>query len=369
MTRPGTSAGRAARAGIAAVAIVALALPAHADPTRLVTEPAGWRRDPEQATALAQRFAAAGHLGARASVIAAEAYVADKPGVALFVTRATATLPAGSGAAARAARAARAALDELRASSARATLTGGAAQERGWQERVEADARQVTATLSWADARSHAVEAARVVVARDGTRIVAVTGECIASDAADAALIAACQVALATLDPGVAASSRVALTLAAEVAGDAPEGEGERDGRDEIAAAAAAGRPDPSSPPAREPARLGDGSKFTVAPLPPMTIPLARPEPDRRPMLVGAGVIVLALVFWWNRRQRDRFEDEERGPRVPRRRVRPADEDADDLHAAARGEDPEANDPPEADDPPEAHDRPATPATQDRQDP
>src|SRR5689334_455674 len=64
--------------------------PALAEPTRLVTPPAGWRADPEQASALAQRFAATSHLGGLPAVTAAEAYVADRPGAALFATRATA---------------------------------------------------------------------------------------------------------------------------------------------------------------------------------------------------------------------------------------------------------------------------------------
>jgi hypothetical protein len=121
----------------------------------------------------------------------------------------------------------------------------------------------------------------------------------------------------------------------------------------------------PTSPePPREPARFDDGSKIA---LPSMTIPLDRPSPsrpeaDRRPMLLGAGVIVLALMFWWNRRRRDRFEREDRGASA--RHVQPTshdtDEDADDLHAAARGEATNTRGTPDAQ---------GTPATEDRQDP
>jgi hypothetical protein len=322
-TRAGVIAGLTAWAGLAAVAPIAVA-----DPTRLITQPARWRADPEQATALAQRFAATGHFGALRTVTAAEAYVAERPGVALFVTRATAVL---SDPPAQAARVTRAALDELRASSRRAALTGGAAQERDWQERVEADARQVTATLTWSDTASHTVDTARIVVASDGTRIVAVTGECLAGEAADATLVAACRTALATLDPGVAASSRTAPALAPEALATAPD-TAPNTAPDTMAVPASA-----SAPP-REPARLDDGSKIVM---PPTAIPLDRPDADRRPVFVGAGVIVLALVFWWNRRQRDLFEQEDRGERsLPRRPRRRTDEDADDLHAAARGEDP-----------------------------
>jgi len=330
--------------------VVGPAAPVFADPTRLVTEPAGWRADPEQASALAQRFAATGHLGGLPSVTAAEAYVAPRPGVALFATRATATL---SDEPTQAARAARVALDELRASAVRTSLSGGTAQDSAWKERVDPDARQVTATLTWNDITSHTLETARVVVASDGKRIVAVTGECLSGDAADPALVAACQAALATLDPGVAAASRVALALAPDVAlavpGEPPPSTGGT----------------PSSPdPRNEPARLDDGSKFT---LPPMTIPVDRPATDRRPVYVGAGVVLLALGLWWNRRQRARFEEEDRGDRPrPRRRPRNTDDDADDLRAAARGETPDSQDTP-AQEAKQAE--PNTDAKQDRPDP
>jgi hypothetical protein len=313
-------AGLAGLTGLAALDIA----PALADPTQLVVAPAGWRSDPEQATALAQRFAATSHFGGLPAVTAAEAYVAGEPGAALFVTRATATLPERPAPDEQAARVTRAALDELRASSRRASLTGGAADERAWQERVEADPRQVTATLAWTDTTSHTVEAARVVVASDGKRIVAVTGECLAGDAADRGL-AACRAALATLDPGVAPASRVVLALT-PASDTAP-----------VAGAAAATAAATQAPP-RESARLDDGSKVM---LPPTTIPLDPPPTDRRPVYLGAGIIVLAAMFWWNRRRRDKFEREDRGHRGRPPASRNADADADDLHAAARGDGPD----------------------------
>jgi hypothetical protein len=90
--------------------------------------------------------------------------------------------------------------------------------------------------------------------------------------------------------------------------------------------------------------------------LPPLVIPQDPAAADRRPIYVGAGLVVLAAVFRWNRRRRERFEREDGAPVRTRRERRPArDEDADDLHAAARGEPPEphgAYDPPET---PERH--------------
>jgi hypothetical protein len=93
--------------------------------------------------------------------------------------------------------------------------------------------------------------------------------------------------------------------------------------------------------PSLELPRLDDRRRVA---LPPMVIPQDPPGPDRRPVYIGAGLIVLGAAFWWNRRQRDRFEREDgRGPpaRAAAVRRRDRDDDADDLHAAARGDAPE----------------------------
>jgi len=103
------------------------------------------------------------------------------------------------------------------------------------------------------------------------------------------------------------------------------------------------------------PSRLDDGARVR---LPPMVIRQAPPTTDHRPAYIGGGLILLAAVFWWNRRRRDRFDREDGAlpPRTrrPRRRDagearadREAEADADDLHAAARGDLPTPADPPE----------------------
>jgi hypothetical protein len=97
--------------------------------------------------------------------------------------------------------------------------------------------------------------------------------------------------------------------------------------------------------------------------VPPMTI---TPDPrgnDRRTAYVGAGVVVLAAMFWWNRRRRDRFEREDRGA-PPRPAMR--DDDADELHAAARSEAPDAPDAPDRPRKPDSGDRPDRPDRRDR---
>jgi len=336
-----------AAAAVAAAALVASVEPARAQPTQLVTPPAGWRADSEHASTLAQRFAATTHFGGLPAEIAAEAYVADRPGAALFATRAAATLPAPADEA-QAGRAARAALDGLRASSRRAALAGGAAEERSWQEHSERKSRQVTATLAWHDPASHTAEEARVVVASDGKRIVAVTGECVVADAVDAKRVAACRASLATLSTGIDAAQRVPIALAAAPSVDASPSPS-RAG----SASAPSGDASPSPSRAGSASASGAQSTMSAAPgeralsdervrLPPMTIPHDARSNDRRTAYVGAGVVVLAVMFWWNRRRRDRFEREDRGA-PPRAAAR--DDDADDLHAAARSEPPDRRDP------------------------
>lgn len=345
---------------LTAIAQAALVLavaggPALAAPGSLVTAPAGWRPDPEQEAELARRFAAVEHFGGLAATTAAEVHVPPRSSVALCATRATAAVsdPAAV------ARAARAALDELRATPRRASLIGTTAEELAWQERVEPDARQVTAILHWREPVGHTVGNARIVVVSDGRRIAAVTGECLAGGGADLGASNACIQQLASLDPGIPAADRVALAPAppAEAASAPADGAAAPPARRAAAESPATMAPAPDSLPPPPP-RIDDGTKVV---LPPMVIPQDRPAPDRRPTYLGAGLIVLAVVFWWNRRRRDRFERSETGdgedgiePRSGARRRDAEDADAEDLHAAARGDGPvpAPPDPPAPDSPP-----------------
>jgi len=73
-----------------------------------------------------------------------------------------------------------------------------------------------------------------------------------------------------------------------------------------------------------EPAQLDERPRLTIA-------QEARGS-DRHTAYLGAAVVVLGVMVWWNRRRRDRFEREDRGA-VAAHRDR--DDDADELHAAA----------------------------------
>jgi hypothetical protein len=110
--------------------------------------------------------------------------------------------------------------------------------------------------------------------------------------------------------------------------------------------APAAAEPASMSAPPRELSGMDDRERVR---LPPMTVPVEPPPRDRRPFYVGLGLVVMATAFWWNRRQRDRFErEDDRARRPARTRARPRrealDEDAEDLHAAARGGTPDPPD-------------------------
>ena len=86
-------------------------------------------------------------------------------------------------------------------------------------------------------------------------------------------------------------------------------------------------QPVAEAPPSRPAPTMSDGSRV---PMPPITVPADKPATDRRAIYVGAGLVVLAALFWRNRRHRDRLDHTGAARR---------DDDADDLHAAAKGDD------------------------------
>jgi len=239
--------------------LAALAAAAHADP---VKPPAGWQLDETASAGLTAKANQMPHFGGVAAVAQAQVYMPAAPGVALFVTSV-------AGKTAEREAAARVAVDELHASSQRAALAGGSGiAEDHWDEKVAGN--QVTASLAWRDPAGTATTA-RLVVAADAEHVVAITGECVAGEGADARLVDACKAALATLDPGL--DKRVPLALA-------PPGT----------------RPTP-------PAGAEPGAQ-PHSPLPPIAVRQEDRSPDRRPVYVGAAIVVLAAAFWWLRRRK-----------------------------------------------------------------
>jgi hypothetical protein len=269
--------------------VLLLATAAHASPTPIITPPAGWTTDPEQAAAIMGHTTAGAHP-------AVEVYVPRQPGVALIASRFSAPPnPA----------AARTAIDDMYGAADRAKIinTNVAVLERA--DHYDADKRQVVATQS---VKADTTTISRLVIAMDATHATAALGECVIRDDAPALLVEACKTALVSLDPDIA--NRVAIVLPASTA-----------------VVLEAPTVHPPAPPA---ATMSDGSRV---PMPPIVVPADKPTSDRRPVYVGAGLVVLAAIFWWNRRQREKYQ-----PEQPARRGR--DDDADDLHAAAtKGDD------------------------------
>jgi hypothetical protein len=158
-----------------------------------------------------------------------------------------------------------------------------------------------------------------VAIAADSGRIVAMTGECVLANDIAPEIAKACEQSLQTIVPDIALAQRVPLAIV----GNAP----------------VPATPDPvpagSAVPSTGPS-MGDASK--LPPLPPMPVaPTKAPqrESDRRPVYLGIGLVVLAIIFYLNRRRRERFERED--ARAFTRTQRPVDhhDDAADLDGAS----------------------------------
>lgn len=239
----------------------------------LVDPPPGWQADVAQATQLAEKANAVSHFGAERSLAVVEVYMTPTPlPGALFVTAIAAKVTSDREVAARMA------VDELHATTQRASLAGTGIVEEGWQERVDAAAKQIEATLQWRDTVAGHVTKARLVIAADGENMIALTGECVAATEAQ---LKPCEAALATLDPGIALDKRVVLALA-------PAG---------------AQRAVPDKPTSTRDETIRDGSRM---PMPPITLPQETRATDRRPVYVGAGIVLLAAAFYWSQRRKQK---------------------------------------------------------------
>jgi hypothetical protein len=249
---------------------------AYADP--LVTPPAGWKQDPQQANALAAKTNEVSHFGGLRSLATSDVYVAPEGGAALIVTAV-----AGKVASADRDAAARIAIDELNEATKRAVLAGSGAAGvtvDSSASNVVADQKAVRGDLQWTDKSSGTQTHAVILIVADDENIVAITGECVGQTGA---VPAACIGALATLNPGISLDKRQPISLAAP--GTAL-----------------------TSPGLERVTQMPTMTDGTHTPLPPMTVPTEKPATDRRPVYVGLGIVLLAAAFWWNQRRRAKFE-------------------------------------------------------------
>lgn len=308
------------------LAALLLSSAAYAAP---ITPPAGWTVDPALAAPPSTT-----RFGGAQTKVTVYAYRAPSPGAVLYVSRAEAEV-----AAADRDRLATAELDEPRNALRRA---GSGAKAEQDAQQFDAAAKQLVADVRWRDASVE--DATRVLVAGDDKRLVAVTGQCVLGIDVAPALATACKDALATLDTEVPPASRVALAIVSRGDGGREE-EGGGGGAADIARGERNDGVQPEPPPKPTIDTIGDGGNVT---LPAIRVDAPAPEPDRRPVYLGAGLVVLAAIFWWNRKRREKFEadhPQEMPDRVPRatakapRADKSRDEDADALHSAAEQSD------------------------------
>jgi hypothetical protein len=243
--------------------LVLLALAGSASASPLVKPPAGWTGGPND-----ELMHAAGlesHFGEGHGIIEAERYDAPKPGVVLYVTRIAANTTAIGPAAA-------AELDHLRPSNAPNAPVEQTVSDHATIAKVE-----------WRDDKSGIRGTTRMVIAATKDKVSAVKGECMASTDAPADVVTACEHALASLDPGIDLAARVEIPASSTST---------------------------STSTSTNSSMMSDGSKI---PMPPIVIKQDEPATDRRPFFVGAGIVALAAVFWWNRKRRQRYEAEAKG--------------------------------------------------------
>ena len=271
-------------------------------PVARMQAPAGWNEDARTAVRVEETLAVPGAVFPGATALAdAQAWTSSPPGAALIATQATTTtLPADPAAAATAA------LNDLRAG---ADAVDGSKVTR-WDVKFDSAGKVNEATLEWSEPAIGTTTLARALVYRAGGALVRIGGECILGPDGAAAR-ASCEAALASIAPTAASFELIAAAPTAPTVGEVPPS------------------PHPSSGSDAPGIRPLDGelpSTIAVRPGPKQT--------DRRPFYVGAGVVLLAVVFWWNRRERDKREAADRAEqeRTARRdrKSRKDDEAGDD---------------------------------------
>jgi hypothetical protein len=245
---------------------MALGTRAFAEP--IVAPPAGWHGGPN--AELAAQSTARPHFGTSGAAVLAERYDAPTPGIVLFAVRTSA--PTTNAAAAAAAE-----LAALRDH-------GPNVQVVETREHVDDASKSVEAIVDWRDVSTKTTDATRTILVATRDRITSITGECLAASDTAPALIDACKAALQTLRVDVDAAARIAFAPGPSV----PTATDNAPGMSTVPTNAPSGRPT----------------------IPPIAVPQDDPPWDKRPLIVGAGLVVLAGVFWWNRKRRRRFAAE-----------------------------------------------------------
>lgn len=273
----------------------------------VVKAPAGWTADQQAAISMAKQIGPLSHFAGSPSLVTATVYRAPTGG-SLFITKLGTQK-----------------IDDRDRAATAELLEIDASMKRSSTARSEADARavdngQLVASRRWIDTSTGVVTDGRIVIAGDAQQLIAVMGECVLAGDAPVEVVTACKTALASLDPGIPAAARVPLAI------HAPTVEG-------------SAKPPPAPPEGSAksgPSLVDSGERPS---LPPMQIPQEQKEPDRRPIYVGVGLIFLAVVFYFNRKNREKLEREyeKRTGDKPAPEAKPAksDRDADDIHAAA----------------------------------
>jgi hypothetical protein len=256
-------------AEVRALALVML-LGGAASAAPLIKAPDGWKGGASDE--LVHETGALPHFGNVHGIVEAERYDPPKPGVVLYVTRVAATTNAHD-------EATRAEIDQLR------PVPPSTVRETEWQEHFDAASKQADVRYAYRDGSVNLSGRVHMVIAATADRVVAAKAECIAADDADAAAVKACAAALEGVDTGVDAKDRVAINLDAKPSG--------------------------TSTSTSTSTTMTEPTGHT--PLPPMAVPQEKPAMDLRPVVIGAGIVLLAGVFWWNRRRRARYEAENRG--------------------------------------------------------
>lgn len=295
------------------------AAPPAADPPPVarMTQPAGWILDPPGGTRVAAGLGADGLFAGAPIGVDAQVWTAPSHHAVLVTTQvSTDQLPADPDAAASAT------LHEIRAG---ADAVDGAAIDR-WMVVVDPAGKLHEATLTWRDPSIGTTTIVRALVFRTGGALARIAGECVIGPdgAADRA---ACEQALATIAPNATALEPLKVTAAAPAAAAAPT-----EPMPAVGSGATLGSGAPPS------LREGGDVPATVMVRPPTK------QADRRPLYLVAGIAVLAMVFLWNRRERQRREAAERAEeaRRNRRRGRAGADDADDDKADDEADDDEA---------------------------